>query len=652
MLQFMQKLGVGKSIGLGFLVIALVLAGAVGISLLRVQETSEMTYQLLDLRAPTAQASLSMQNGMNRSLAALRGWMLLGNDKFRTERNLAWDEDINPALQAMKQFAVNWTDPTNVKRLDTIESNLKKFEQYQQEIEDIAQTVDNTPAMKILFTQAAPQAAVLATEITRIIDLEAKLQATAERKALLGMMADVRGTTGLGLASIRAYLLSGDNKFADEFETYWAKNTKRFNDLSDNARLLSAEQRASFDKFSQARSIFHPLPQAMFEIRGSAEWNLANAWLGTKAAPTSATINEALDGMIESQQGLMATDIATVRSLTSSLLNLEWIFLIGGLLVCAAVGTFIGLYVKNGVINPITRVIEGLSAGAEQVESAAGQLSGSSQAMAEGASEQASGLEETSASLEEMASMAKQNAENSNQGNALAAEARTAATKGSEAMERMVDTIGEIKKSSDETAKIIKVIDEIAFQTNLLALNAAVEAARAGEAGKGFAVVAEEVRNLAQRSAEAARNTNELIDNSKANSERGVSASEDVSKLLEEVTGKIHKVTDLMGEISGASDEQSQGVDQVNQAVAQMDVVTQRNASSAEESASASEELSAQSKTLNELVQELGSLVGANQHKSLSAGSTAVATLPSRNSNGAANQHNLVALHDGDFADF
>ncbi len=272
----------------------------------------------------------------------------------------------------------------------------------------------------------------------------------------------------------------------------------------------------------------------------------------------------------------------------------------------------ISVFFSRSITKPINRIIAGLTEGSEQVSSASGQVSSASQSLAEGSTEQAAGLEETSSSLEEMASMTKQNADNAQQANTLASEARKAADTGSEAMQRMSTAITDIQKSSDETAKIIKVIDEIAFQTNLLALNAAVEAARAGEAGKGFAVVAEEVRNLAMRSAEAAKNTSAMIEESVKNSKNGVDIASEVGKVLEEIVQGIGKTTDLVSEIAAASQEQSQGIDQINTAMAQLDKVTQQNAANAEESASASEELSAQAEQMNEVVGELVTLVGGS----------------------------------------
>jgi len=267
----------------------------------------------------------------------------------------------------------------------------------------------------------------------------------------------------------------------------------------------------------------------------------------------------------------------------------------------------------NETIVSIETALAQVSDAVQQVSSASQQISASSQTLAEGSTEQAAGLEETSSSLEEMASMTKQNADNAQQANALATEARKAANNGTESMTRMSKAINDIQKSSDETAKIIKVIDEIAFQTNLLALNAAVEAARAGEAGKGFAVVAEEVRNLAMRSAEAAKNTANMIEESVKNSKNGVDIAGEVGKVLEEIVSGISKTSDLVSEIAAASSEQSQGIDQVNTAMAQMDKVTQQNAANAEESSSAAEELDSQAASLRDMVMEFALTNSANR---------------------------------------
>jgi methyl-accepting chemotaxis protein len=267
----------------------------------------------------------------------------------------------------------------------------------------------------------------------------------------------------------------------------------------------------------------------------------------------------------------------------------------------------------NSAVDNLDTALTQVSEATEQVSSGSQQISSGSQSLAQGANEQASSLEEVSSSLEEMSSMTKQNAENANQAKTLAGDANGKAVQGTEAMSRMSASINKIKASSDQTAKIVKTIDEIAMQTNLLALNAAVEAARAGEAGRGFAVVAEEVRNLAQRSAEAAKNTANMIEESVNNAVDGVKISGEVSKSFEDIVTGIKKVNDLVNEIAAASQEQSQGIDQVNTAVAQMDKVTQQNAANSEESASAAEEMSSQAEELQNMVAQFA-LTSSGSH--------------------------------------
>jgi methyl-accepting chemotaxis protein len=282
----------------------------------------------------------------------------------------------------------------------------------------------------------------------------------------------------------------------------------------------------------------------------------------------------------------------------------------GGLIVGLLASMASVFFISQSTTKVLTRITGQLADGSAQVAAAATQVSSSSQTLASGASQQAASLEETSASLEEISSMTKRNAESADQAKQLANQTRSAAETGAGDVQAMNVAMDAIKSSSDNIAKIIKTIDEIAFQTNILALNAAVEAARAGEAGAGFAVVAEEVRALAQRSAQAAKETAEKIEDSIGKSEHGVGISAKVAQSLEEIVEKARKVDGLVAEIAQASQEQSQGIGQVLNAVTEMDRITQANAASAEESASAAEELNAQAKAVDEAVNELQRLVG------------------------------------------
>lgn len=291
-------------------------------------------------------------------------------------------------------------------------------------------------------------------------------------------------------------------------------------------------------------------------------------------------------------------------------------------------GILLGLFLSRSISKSLNRVIESLSEGANQVTCASGQVSSSSQSLAECTSEQAAAIEEISASLEEMSSMSRQNADNTNQANSLMTEARQIVASAGESMKLMTRSMEEISTAGQEIGKIIKTIDEIAFQTNLLALNAAVEAARAGEAGQGFAVVADEVRNLAQRAADAAKNTSELIEGTIKKIDQGSQLVKTADQGFTEVAANAGKVGELVGEVAAASREQTQGIDQVNHTIAQMDKNIQGNAANAEESAAASEQLNAQAESMNLTVVELLMLIGGTKGQSAPRTPSALTSKP------------------------
>ena len=280
----------------------------------------------------------------------------------------------------------------------------------------------------------------------------------------------------------------------------------------------------------------------------------------------------------------------------------------GGVLLLISIS--LALAVSRSIAKPISRIINNLNDGADQVAEAANQVAGASQNLAQGASEQAASLEETSSSLEEMSTMTRNNAENSRQANDLADQARQNAARGDQTTKQLNEAMISINESADKISKIIKVIEEIAFQTNLLALNAAVEAARAGEHGKGFAVVADEVRNLAQRAAQASGEITGLIEDSVTRARDGANVANDVSKVLSAIGSDVGRVADLLNGISNASQEQAQGIEQVNTAMSEMDKLTQQTAAGAEESASTAEELSSQAQSLRAAVNGLVRLIG------------------------------------------
>ena len=277
--------------------------------------------------------------------------------------------------------------------------------------------------------------------------------------------------------------------------------------------------------------------------------------------------------------------------------------------LCLALGAVVVFFVRQ-ITATLRQIAAEMGDGAEQVAAAASQVSSSSQSLAQGSSEQAASIEQTSASTEEINSMSQKNAENSKVAADNMVEAAQRIDEANRNLGQMVTSMNEINASSEKIGKIIKVIDEIAFQTNILALNAAVEAARAGEAGMGFAVVADEVRNLAQRCAQAAKDTAGLIEESISKSNDGKTKLGLVATAVGSITDSATKVKTLVDEVKLGSEEQARGIEQVAKAITQMEKVTQTTAANAEESASASEELSAQSDTLRAIVARLSGMVG------------------------------------------
>jgi len=358
---------------------------------------------------------------------------------------------------------------------------------------------------------------------------------------------------------------------------------------------------------AQTREGLHKLQARAKELlQGQQE---ANRIFAAQSTPALKATQGMLHKIRQEARNHIMTDQAMLGAAQKTKLNVT---AVGA--VAVVVGILLAFLIIRGITSALKRISEQMGEAAGQVASASSQVASAGQQLAEGASEQAASLEETSSSLEELASMTKTNADNSKQADSLMGETKQAMSQAGQAMEEMAGSMGQIAEAGGQISKIVRSIDEIAFQTNLLALNAAVEAARAGEAGMGFAVVADEVRSLALRAAEAAKNTQALVEQTVSRINQGSDLVTKTQTGFEEVSTAAGRIAALISEIAAASDEQSNGIGQINQAVTQMDKVTQQNAANAEESASAAEELDGQALEMKSVVASLMALVNGHRN--------------------------------------
>jgi methyl-accepting chemotaxis protein len=598
-----MKLAAKISLGFGLLIaIALTLGG---LAIWNMVSVKTVTNRLAFQNVPAVGMASNIERHTQNAMYATRGYAFTEEKQYLDAANQSF-ADLEKYLKEAKDHAVKYNLTVLKENAEKAEAKTFEYEKLQNE------TVTRTEAMELNRKGCDQAAKEYMQACSALLDSQSKSQLgefadsnvnsekfgeRAKKLVLANDVVDLGNAVRIG--NWRSQAERNPELMTEALKNFTAIG-KKLNELKEITRL-----EADLKAIEDCRDAGEKYKKNMEDLL--ANW-LAREELGKQRGIAAQGVLEAAKTTAEFN---MTKTTESSDDAANSLATATTIMIIG-LSIAVVVGIVLAIFITKSITGPIGRIILGLTDGSEQVASASGQVSAASQSLAEGATEQAAGLEETSSSLEEMSSMTKQNADNAQQANTLAAEAKKAANNGSEAMGRMSSAIKEIQKSSDETAKIIKVIDEIAFQTNLLALNAAVEAARAGEAGKGFAVVAEEVRNLAMRSAEAAKNTANMIEESVKNSKNGVDIATEVGKVLEEIVQSIGKTTDLVGEIAAASSEQAQGIDQVNTAVGQMDKVTQQNAANAEESASASEELSAQAEQMNQIVQDLVNLVGGS----------------------------------------
>ena len=471
--------------------------------------------------------------------------------------------------------------------------------------------------------------------VTRSLDhdLDRAANVTARQQYLAG---DVNAATAELSSLERGAVLSamlGDNAHASEYqEKFVARAASLTSNIAALLKIADSPQNQSMLQALKRQA--GEVQQSGEELRRAMSNQQMDAALGIfaqKVLPGLETIGQQAVALVQRQN--LDLEAASADSSAAATRSVRITILM--MLMAIGVGAVVLWLVLQASRNLKTLAAK-MSESAEQVAGAAGQVSGTSGSLAQGASQQAASLEETSASTTEIASITRKNADHAMEVAGLMEKSAAGAEEVNHALDGMVAQMKQIDSSSTKIARIIKVIDEIAFQTNILALNAAVEAARAGEAGLGFAVVADEVRNLAQRSAQAAKDTAIKIEGAIAKAAQGVHINKMVATALTEIVSRTRQVDELAAEVATASREQTQGLTQISAAVGQMDTVVQQNASGAEESASAAEELSSQSLLMRNSAWTLLGLVDRRRVPQSEAASTpAESAYPPRPSSGA-----------------
>ncbi len=356
MMQKLRNLSVGTQINFGFGFNTLILAGVIISVIILLKKFNVILDRVIHERMVTVQTTHMLLNGVNQSLASLRGWMLLNEEKFKKERRHVWKDEIIPSEEGLEKLSANWIDADNLKLFQAVKEDLVNFEKYQQKIEDIVNTPENLPAHKILFEKASPLAKEAIDNLTQITNLELSIKAASERKALLVKLGNLEVTFSLILSNVESYLLSGDIKYKKRYEELITMNDKRLADLGSKIALLNKKQLAYFQRFEIQRTRFKALTTKTINLRESPEWNKAKFYLATKAAPLAKEIINKLEQMLISEKRILIEDEQNAEFQIWILKILLSAFLIIGSFIAAIIGTSIA----KGISEPVKNLNHGL----------------------------------------------------------------------------------------------------------------------------------------------------------------------------------------------------------------------------------------------------------------------------------------------------
>ena len=610
---------IGRKLGIGFGAVLLLMVASATIVYFSVARMKASADKVVDHAFPSVAACDQMLSSLNHSVAALRGYIILGDDakqaeKFQQDRSMAW-KNIDEALGELTRFYATTSESEDRRQFKIVQDNIEPLRVIQQNVEDIAQHEDNIPSHKMLLTEAAPAEKRLLELSTGLIDAEASIDSTAERKKLLKTISDFRDSLAASLANIRSYLLTGKDTYRTEFETRWQRNNEAYRSIEDQESLLMGRQPELWTELKQQRQIFEPMPDKIFASRGTSEWNRATFLMETKSAPLAALLRNTLEKLKESADSQMRRERAVLdtasRTVTTTLIIATLLALVTGSGVAIALSHRMSMAIRqvlarvrqvaagdltgdplqvntrdeigaladgfNKMVISLRRILTETSIMTKEVATASRQIATGAQEQLTSLNETATSLneitttaEEFKATMQEFADRSRAVQEAADETAQLAAESRSLTQDSAARIEQVRSnsqaagqSVLNLSEQMQRIGEITATVNEIAEQTKLLALNASIEAARAGENGRGFAVVATQVRELANQSKESAGRIEILVSDTQKSMQDVVNRIQNGGRLSQESA-------EIIGRLTQSFEEIAQAILQTREAMAQI----------------------------------------------------------------------------------
>jgi methyl-accepting chemotaxis protein len=622
-----MKMTIGKKLGIGFAIVMLLMTFSAGVAYVSIRSMNSGVSTLTESSYPAVRSCNELTIGIGQSLAALRGNLILGEDpqrsrEFKEDRRQAW-QMIDASMASLERYLADWPE-TDRRRVEAIRAQLSDLREVQRQVDETAHTIDNIPSHRVLTSEAMPRATQIVDALSVIIDEEAGLELTGERKQLLMALADMRGSFAMGLANVRAFLLTGKDTYQEQFDRHWQRHETAFQKAARSAPLLTAQQNQSWATLVRLRNEFQPLPAQMFALRAADDWNRARYLLDKQAVPQGRAITNAVTEVTES-----AVDRA--RAIREELLA-DGRMVVWTLLVSAAVAIALGALIATMLSRRIAAMLRTLAGRAaqistgdltgaaltiksadelgqlansfdvmlaslkdltgqihsvtENVNSAATQISASTQQQAASSKEQAATIQEITSTMQEISQSGAQIVEKARQV-ATAADAAASSSKAGldsvndttqtmeairEQVEEVAENIVALSEKTQAVGEIIATVNDIAEQSNLLALNATIEAADAGDDGNRFAVVASEMKNLADQAKECTVQVRTILSEIQKGINSAVMLTEEAVKRVESGKQQAEISERTIRQMSSMTDDSLQAFQQIIGATNQQQV--------------------------------------------------------------------------------